>query len=229
MPVSGVVWPAASRLAAWALGNADAVAAHDSVLELGCGCGLVGLAALAAGARSVVFTDADPSAIDSVAAALGELPPDRAAAATLAVLDWTTLHADVFAALSPTTPPPSNYWTPARVAAAHAAAAAGHHTPPPLPTLLLGADVLYDRRLFEPLLGVVALHLHAAPASAVFVTAYHLRSVTRTLAPLLDAFHLTATVLPLPSTVAVTAPGSVAAVADADAEIVLLALRAQAK
>jgi len=176
-----------------------------------------------------VFTDADPSAIDSVAAALGELPPDRAAAATLAVLDWTTLHADVFAALSPTTPPPSNYWTPARVAAAHAAAAAGHHTPPPLPTLLLGADVLYDRRLFEPLLGVVALHLHAAPASAVFVTAYHLRSVTRTLAPLLDAFHLTATVLPLPSTVAVTAPGSVAAVADADAEIVLLALRAQAK
>ncbi|KAJ8600717.1 hypothetical protein CTAYLR_003927 [Chrysophaeum taylorii] len=64
----GIVWPGARGLAAYLSMHRELVAGLD-VLEVGCGPGLVSLAARAAGAKSVLATDFDDDALDRVAQA----------------------------------------------------------------------------------------------------------------------------------------------------------------
>lgn len=56
LPYWAELWPSAIVLAEHAFARAAALAGRDA-LELGCGLGLAGIAAVLAGARSVVFTD----------------------------------------------------------------------------------------------------------------------------------------------------------------------------
>lgn len=87
MPYWAYLWPGAGMLAEAVLGRwANVPLGDDEVLELGCGLGLGGLAAMALGFR-VRFTDYDPAAFGFIRRSLAEngFPADRA---SLAVLDW---------------------------------------------------------------------------------------------------------------------------------------------
>jgi predicted nicotinamide N-methyase len=116
MPYWAYFWPGAFLLA-------EAVArepwpAGAEVLELGCGLGLAGLTALAAGAERVVFTDYDETPLRFVAASAGENGFARARWET-GQLDWRE--------------PPARRFS-----------------------VILGADVLYERRLVPLVAGVIA-------------------------------------------------------------------------
>ena len=58
LETGGTVWHAAHRLSEYLIKNPSLVR-NKRVLELGCGCGLVGLVAAALGAKSVMMTDID--------------------------------------------------------------------------------------------------------------------------------------------------------------------------
>lgn len=118
MPYWAYLWPGAYLLASTV---ADEVSAspteYDEALEIGCGLGLAGLAALAAGVRRVHFTDYDltPLAFVERSVALNGFGPERA---TARWLDWRD-------------PPDERY------------------------ALILGADVLYERRLIPLVAGLL--------------------------------------------------------------------------
>jgi predicted nicotinamide N-methyase len=61
-PFWAVAWPAARVLAGYLLSHPDAVSGR-TVLDLGCGGGVAGIAAARAGAASVVANDVDPVAL----------------------------------------------------------------------------------------------------------------------------------------------------------------------
>ena len=89
MPYWAYLWPGANMLAevvvqCW--GDADGKAREAEVLELGCGLGLGGLAAMSLGFR-VCFSDYDPDALEFVGRSVREngLAPDRF---TTLLLDW---------------------------------------------------------------------------------------------------------------------------------------------
>lgn len=87
MPYWAYLWPGARMLAEAVFERwADADPAEDEVLELGCGLGLGGLAALALGFR-VRFSDYDPAAFPFIRRSVAEsgLPEDRA---DFLLLDW---------------------------------------------------------------------------------------------------------------------------------------------
>ncbi len=63
VPYWATVWPAALLLSKYLLTN-PALVKNKSVLDLGCGGGIASLAALNAGARSVIANDIDPIALD---------------------------------------------------------------------------------------------------------------------------------------------------------------------
>ena len=66
------IWPAASTMATFLAAHwdrdypADASRPLPTVVELGAGCGLAGLAAMHLGASEVVFTDHDPKTLDLI-------------------------------------------------------------------------------------------------------------------------------------------------------------------
>ncbi len=62
VPFWAAVWPAAQVLARWLLDHPARVE-HARVLDLGCGGGVVAIAAAAAGAAHVVANDVDPAAL----------------------------------------------------------------------------------------------------------------------------------------------------------------------
>lgn len=87
MPYWAYLWPSARTLAEAVFHRwGDVEPGDDEVLELGCGLGLGGLAALALGFR-VRFSDHDPAAFDFVrlSVAAGGLAEDRA---SYLLLDW---------------------------------------------------------------------------------------------------------------------------------------------
>ena len=57
-------WASGQVLAAWLLGN-PAICAGKTVLDLGAGSGVVGIAAALAGAKEIIACDIDPFALDS--------------------------------------------------------------------------------------------------------------------------------------------------------------------
>jgi len=89
MPYWAYLWPGANMLAeavARCWGGVDERGADDEVLELGCGLGLGGLAAMDLGFR-VCFSDYDPAALAFVLRSVHENRLDPARCSTLA-LDW---------------------------------------------------------------------------------------------------------------------------------------------
>jgi predicted nicotinamide N-methyase len=62
VPFWATVWPAAQLLAAYFLDRPETVGSK-AVLDVGCGGGVAGIAALRAGAKSVVANDIDPVAL----------------------------------------------------------------------------------------------------------------------------------------------------------------------
>ncbi|HEX9006294.1 MAG TPA: methyltransferase domain-containing protein [Bacteroidota bacterium] len=115
LPYWAELWTASIALAEWCLGTRWEPAAR--VLELGCGLGLAGIAAAAAGAH-VTMTDYDDDALRFARCNAGaNLPPDVVRDhLRFAHLDWRN---------------------------------------PPLDTtydVILGADIVYERRFFLPLL-----------------------------------------------------------------------------
>jgi predicted nicotinamide N-methyase len=134
MPYWAYLWPGANMLAeavarCWG-GVADP--RESEVLELGCGLGLGGLAAMGLGFR-VCFSDYDPAALAFVSRSVREngLEPDRCS--TL-VLDWRN-------------PPPRRF------------------------ERIIGADVLYERRLVPLVADVLARRL-APGGEALLATPY---------------------------------------------------------
>ena len=65
--LGGRLWPSAAALSRWLRANVDDVAASH-VLELGCGCGAIGIYAAACGAASVLLTDGDDDLLQVAAA-----------------------------------------------------------------------------------------------------------------------------------------------------------------
>jgi predicted nicotinamide N-methyase len=61
-PFWGVAWPGARMVSSYLLSNPELVAGK-SLLDIGCGCGIVAIAAAKAGARMVVANDIDPDAL----------------------------------------------------------------------------------------------------------------------------------------------------------------------
>ena len=62
-PTWAYLWPASEAMAAVVPSLLERFLEHDTVWELGCGIGLVGLAALQSG-RKVTFTDYEPAAVE---------------------------------------------------------------------------------------------------------------------------------------------------------------------
>ena len=194
------VWPAALVLAAWVWENRRAHITDHTVIELGCGTGLVGLVARAAGASLVRFTDVDVDALRDLhtAVAIGD-------ASSSARSQTTSRINNVDTCASSMKGPAGVVIEPLRWGDTVAAAALSPHN------VILGADVLYDSCAHEGLLQTVRellLRARAADccsgvAPASFVTAYQVRTSTKTIAPLLAEFGLQARLLPLPSTVIV--------------------------
>lgn len=87
LPYWADLWTSSLELARWCL--TDPSVAGASVLEIGCGVGLAGIAAAKAGAR-VRMTDADPDALRFARSnALRNLPASVVASTlSLGVLDW---------------------------------------------------------------------------------------------------------------------------------------------
>jgi predicted nicotinamide N-methyase len=85
IPYWATVWPAARSLAAW-LGSHPEAARGKTVLDLGCGGGVAGLAAKRAGAFRVIANDLDPAALAMAErnAALNGLALETASADLLA-------------------------------------------------------------------------------------------------------------------------------------------------
>jgi len=149
MPYWAYLWPGAFLLA-------EAVAAEPwpervDALEIGCGLGLAGLVALAAGVERVHFTDYDEAPLAFVRRSVLEngFAPDRA---SFARLDWRE-------------PPPASY------------------------PLILGADVLYERRLVPLVVGLIDRML--APDGVAFLAGPY-RVATEDLPAALEAAGLEA-------------------------------------
>jgi SAM-dependent methyltransferase len=119
LPYWGTVWPAALTLAEVVAGWGPAGVSSPTVLELGCGLGLVGAVAARLG-YSVVGSDYDEDAL-----AFARANAERNGATTLRVrsIDWRQTYADL------------------------------------RPERIVGADVLYERRNLEPVVGFTARHL----------------------------------------------------------------------
>ena len=177
--LSSYTWPAATALAQWVFEQPSATWERTPVLELGCGTGLVGLTAARRGAH-VTLTDRDPPALQCVAAGLlrnALLAP----AAVVETFEWGACR--VFCD-------------------AYAGGGSGVRV---APRIILGADVFYDSSLFFPLLQAVKALLELAVRAQEtasppprFVTAYHVRSITRDISPLLSLLSLRARLLPMP-------------------------------
>lgn len=222
--LSTYTWPAASLLAQYIVENPHIVA-DQTVLDLGCGCGLVAITAALCGAATVIATDADHRALALTQASWAYNCSDTegcklplSSNLQCALLDWTRLYEKVFlpspaaemshsppartaGACCPSLVPPlfSDYWLTLRPQVRCMAGMncddAGHSSLvdiPALPTVLLGADVLFDSKLFEPLMATVATLLRsAAPGThPFFLTAYQVRSSSKTIAHLLEYFGL---------------------------------------
>ncbi|MDG3007157.1 class I SAM-dependent methyltransferase [Paludisphaera mucosa] len=86
MPYWAYLWPGAGMLAEAVVSRWAADDPRDEVLELGCGLGLGGLAAMALGFR-VSFSDYDPAAFGFIRRSVAEngFPAERA---TTLLLDW---------------------------------------------------------------------------------------------------------------------------------------------
>ena len=117
LPYWADLWTASIELARWCLTDPSVPGA--TVLEIGCGVGLVGIAAARAGAR-VHMTDVDPEALRFARYnALRNLPASAMGSAlSLGVLDW-----DRPGGIEPV-------------------------------DLVLGGDVIYERSVFDRLLGL---------------------------------------------------------------------------
>jgi predicted nicotinamide N-methyase len=63
IPYWATVWPAARLTATWLGGNPE-TAAGRTVVDIGCGCGLAGIAAAKAGAKRVIANDTDQAALE---------------------------------------------------------------------------------------------------------------------------------------------------------------------
>ena len=118
-------WPAGLALAAALLGGEGSVHGR-SVLDLGAGAGVAGIAAAAAGAGVVCLTDRDPWALECASASAGATLGEEKAGAVVSTrpLDWSDEEA---------------------VAAAAAAAPGGKGW-----EVVLATDVLYDAHAAEP-------------------------------------------------------------------------------
>jgi len=179
-------WPAALVLGQWLVQHADVVSGCR-VLELGCGVGVCGWVAAAAGATSVLCTDLDPRALDLVAAG-GCSGAAITAPPMTAVLDWNGFVPPL---------PPGGTTSHATTAAAAAAAATGVFD------VILASDTLFDAKSYLPFLCCVAVHLRAAHAAGVAtprcIMAHVVRNSVKTIAPMLRALGLTGRALPAPS------------------------------
>ena len=150
-------WPCALLLACWLAAHEEELGlAERSVLELGCGLGLPGLAAAALGARRVALTDCLPKLLRTVAdsceacARLAAAQGGGAVAAQAALLDW---EEEAAKAGGPAPDSGEQYSTEQGVKAAQLLALeADEAASPPLPRLadderfelLLASDVIYS-------------------------------------------------------------------------------------
>ncbi len=131
LPYWAEVWTSAVALAEWCLGR------HwppgTQVLELGCGLGLAGLAAAAAGA-DVTMTDYEEDALRFARSNAERNLPGSVLRSRLRfqVMDWRAPSLD------------------------------RHYN------VILGADIVYERRIFSPLLGLMELAL--APGGSAVLT-----------------------------------------------------------
>ena len=188
-------WPAATALAQWIVESDATLWAGRRVLEMGSGTGLVGIVAALRGAQHVTFSDADEAALHCVRLGIRRNSID-ARGVSVVRLAWGEAEAlELIGGLHPF-------------------------------DTVLGADVLYDSAQFLPLLQTVkaALLRHRSscgtaadptPASsssraASFITAYHIRSITRDISPLLSWLGLKARLLPMPRGVPVAGSRPVA-------------------
>lgn len=156
MPYWPYLWPGAHLLAD-ALADEPAPPSQP-VLELGCGLGMAGLFALAAGSPAVAFTDYDAAPLAYVRRSAHASGFDPARFHT-SLLDWRN-------------PPPRRY---ARI---------------------LGADVLYERRLLPLVAGVIARMLD--PEGEAWVAGPY-RSAGDQLLDVLDHYRLNTVDTPIVS------------------------------
>jgi predicted nicotinamide N-methyase len=149
MPYWAYLWPGAYLLAEAVAGSSWPAGLEG--LEIGCGLGLAGLAALVAGVERVTFSDYDTASFDFVARNL-ELNQIDPARARFQMIDWRDL-------------PDARY------------------------PLVLGADVMYERRLV-PLVADVAARLLTTDGEAWIAGPY--RAAMSDLPSVLDARGLLA-------------------------------------
>lgn len=159
MPYWAYLWPGAYLLAEAVVREPWPAGRH--ALELGCGLGLAGLAALAAGAERVVFSDYDETPLRFVAASAraNDFAPERWATRRL---DWRERD-----------PPAERF------------------------PVILGADVLYERRLVPLVTNEISRML--APNGAALVAGPY-RVATEELDDWLARNALTATAEPVTAT-----------------------------
>eukprot|EP00741_Cyanophora_paradoxa_P003399 tig00000704_g3302.t1 len=173
------IWPSARILAEYLWRRRELVEGR-TVLELGCGVSLPGLAAAALGAKRVLLTDLDDADLLEnvrrgvfVNEELGLVPPGIA---TVHAHPWGRFEGYPLAE-------------------------------EPAPDLLLGADVFYDPKDFDDVLASVRFFLERSPR-APFLTTYHERSADRTIGHLLQKWGLAGREVPVESFLEEPPPGS---------------------
>ncbi|GMH38095.1 hypothetical protein BSKO_05979 [Bryopsis sp. KO-2023] len=83
-----IVWPASQILSWLLIAKADAFVKGSTVLEVGAGCGLVGLVSAQLGAGEVVLTDGSEIVVKLLDKTIAALPGDSDCAITSALLPW---------------------------------------------------------------------------------------------------------------------------------------------
>ncbi len=162
-------WPSSLVLSAYIVAHKDEVKGMR-VLELGAGTGLVSVVAGLVGAKKVVATDRDlETTLTNLQSSIASNGEGLMAVCSARGFNWS--QSDRFL--------PSNEDEESF-------------------DLILGADVLYSTEDFDDLLLAVARLLNSHGPGCSFITAYHDRSIHRSLAAHLEQYRLCARHLPWP-------------------------------